>query len=49
MAASIKSLGLFPIYIPLWLRLNKVAELVNKEIKFGYNPDNVEFLDIIEK
>lgn len=27
----------------------KVADLVNKEIKFGFNPDNVEFLDIIEK
>lgn len=27
----------------------KVGDLVNKEIKFGFNPDNVEFEDIIEK
>lgn len=27
----------------------KVGDLISKEIKFGFNPDNVEFEDIIEK
>lgn len=27
----------------------KVGDLINKEIKFGFNPDNVEFLTLIEK